>query len=101
MEKSFKQIRLIIVILFLTIMLIVTFYKVIKNREERLYSVLYGRIEYAYRSCYLKKECSDSITLNDLYEKEYLKTQYDPITKEMLDPNIKITYKDNEVKILK
>ena len=98
MEKN----KLIIVpAIIIVILLIGTFYKIQKNREEKLYNALYGKIEYVATQCYLNNECVDSITLQDLYDKDYLETQYDPITKEILDSKMKIEYKEDKVIIEK
>lgn len=101
MENKSKHLKWLVLIVFLIIIAIISIYKVTKNREEKLYNVLYSKIEYAANSCFLKQECVDSITLKELYEKNYLEEQYDPITKELLDSNLKIEYKDNKVIIYK
>ena len=67
--------------------------------EDKLYNVLYSEIKYAAKDCYLKKECKSKITLKELYEKKYLETQFDPITKEELNSSTKITIKDEKIEI--
>ena len=97
MEKN--KFKLFIPIILMVILLSATIYKIIKNREEKLYDVLYGKIEYAAKECFLKKDCIEKITLQDLYDKKYLDYQYDPVTKELLDPNIIIEYKEEKINI--
>ena len=91
MEK--KKINKILLIMFSVVLLILilsTIYKINKNHEDKLYSVLYSKIEYQANKCYLENFCDKEIVLKDLYEKKYLDILYDPISKEKLDENIKI-----------
>ena len=98
MEKNnLKSIKWIIICLAIVLIIFLTIYKVTKNREQKLYNVLYSKIEYKANKCFLDKICSSPMTLNDLYEKTDLEELYDPITKELLDKNITIEYKDNKV----
>jgi hypothetical protein len=78
---------------------LLTIYKLNKRHEDRLYNVMYSEIKYQAKKCYLKDECESSITLNELYEKKYLETMYDPISKEELNKNIKIIIKDEKIEI--
>ena len=100
-KKKTNKIHTIIILLLLITIIIFTIYKLNKNHEEKLYNVMYKKIEYNSYKCYLDKKCNDSFTLEDLYENKYLDTMYDPITKEELDENIKINIKDNKVIINK
>ena len=97
MEKKKSNIYIIVLIILVTIIGIYTLYKKQKRHEEKLYSVLYNNISYNAKKCYLNKECSEKIILNDLYEKGYLETLYDPISKEEIDKNIIITISDETV----
>lgn len=101
-KKKFSQLKWILPIIFLAIIVFITGYKIIKNRENKQYKVLYSKIEYATKECFLKGECSGyEITLNDLYEKGYIKEElYDPITKELLNKDTKIKYRNDKVLIL-
>lgn len=68
-----------------------------KHNEKLLYS-METKIEYYAKRCYLESNCVDEITLNDLYDKNYLtEVVVNPVTKEILDENIKINYIDNEI----
>ncbi len=81
--------------------MIFTIYKLNKNHENKLYNVLYSKIEYASKECYLKKDCENEFTLKYLYDKKYLEIMYDPISKEELDKNTKIKIEKDKVIIEK
>lgn len=92
-----KKISSIVVILLSIVLIVLTIYKINKQHEDKLYDVLYSRIEYASNRCYLEKKCDNTFTLKDLYENKYLETEYDPITKEELDSSLEIKIKKNKV----
>lgn len=94
-----KKISNISIIILLIVLVILTIYKLNKRHEDKLYNVLYSEIKYQAEKCYLKGECESTMTLNELYEKEYLETQYDPISKEELNKDTKITIKDEKIEI--
>lgn len=71
--------------------------KNIKNHHEKAYTALYNKIKEVAKECYLKEECKDEITLKDLYNKELIDIQVDPITKEPLDETICLKYENKEV----
>lgn len=95
-----NKISKISIIVILTVLVVLTIYKLNKKHEDKLYNVLYSEIKYQAERCFLKKECESTITLNELYEKKYLETQYDPISKEELN-DIKIIIKDKKIEIVK
>ena len=103
MEKKnkLKKITKILIIITIILIIIFTIYKLNKRHEEKLYDVLYSEIKYKANKCFLYKKGEDSITLKELYEKEYLSTQYDPISKEELNSDLKIIIKDDKIKIKK
>lgn len=74
-----------------------TYYKLNKRHDDRLYDVLYSKIEYASKRCYLEKKCDKSFKLEDLYNNNYLNVEYDPISKEELNKELKITVKKDKV----
>lgn len=103
MEKKTSKLNKTVTIIFLLVLIILailTIYKLNKKHEEKLYDVLYSEIKYYANQCFLKKECESEITLKELYEKEYLGTQYDPITKEELNKETKIIIKDEKIEIV-
>lgn len=95
-----KKISNISIIILSIILIGFTIYKLNKRHVDKLYNVLYSEIKYQAQKCYLKKECESEITLKDLYEKKYLDTQYDPISKEELNKDIKIIIKDEKIEIV-
>ena len=100
-KNKLKNIIKVLIIITLILIIVFTIYKLNKKHEEKLYDVLYSEIKYKANKCYLDKKCESTITLSELYEKEYLNTQYDPISKEELNKDLKILIKDNEIKIKK
>jgi len=99
MEKN--KTKYFIPLIIIIILLGITLYKIIKNREDNLYKALYGKIEYQAKKCFLNKDCQDTTTLEELYNLNYLETLYDPVTKEILDGNLIIEFKDDKVIINK
>lgn len=99
MEKN--KIKYFIPLIIIFVLLGVTIYKIIKNREDKLYEVLYGEIEYKAKECFLNNACKDTTTLEELYNLNYLETLYDPVTKEILDSKLTIEFKDDKVIINK
>ena len=104
MEKKktkLKNITKVLIIISLILIVVFTIYKLNKKHEKKLYEVLYSEIKYKANKCFLDKKCESTITLKELYDKKYLNTQYDPISKEELNSNLKIIIKDNKIKIKK
>ena len=58
-------------------------------------------IKYAANKCYLEKKCNESFDLQTLYDNNYLDTEYDPITKEELNKNLKISIDKDVINIEK
>ena len=72
------------------IVIIATIIKIRVNQNEKLLYAMESKIGYYAKRCYLENNCQDEITLKDLYEKKYLTEIVNPVTKEILDENIKI-----------
>ena len=100
-KNKLKDIIKILIIVCLILVVVTTIYKLNKKHEDKLYDVLYSEIKYQANKCFLEKDCESTITLSELYDKKYLSIQYDPISKEELNSDIKIIIKDNEIKIKK
>ena len=100
-KNKLKNITKILIIICLILIIVFTIYKLNKKHEDKLYDGLYSEIKYQANKCFLDKKCESTITLSELYEKDYLSIQYDPISKEELNSDIKIIIKDNEIKIKK
>ena len=101
MEKKKTNISIYIYFLLIIIVGTLTVYKIIKNHESKLYNVLYSEIEYKAKKCYLDNNCEENITLKELYEKKYLDILYDPISKEEINKNMKISITKDKVIINK
>lgn len=87
--SSSKFVISVTVIACILIVGISVFYKVVAINHEKLYTVSNKLIIEAAQNCYYDKKCENkTITLNDLYEKEYLKEEViDPVTKEVYNNN--------------
>ena len=68
-----------------------------KNHEDKLMYSMTSTVEYYAKQCYLDDVCKDTITLNILYENKYLTEVINPVTKEVIDPNLKLEYKDGKI----
>ena len=87
-----------IIISLILIIFIIGAYKALKNHQEKEYKVVNNKILEAAKKCYLDKECVGKTLLKDLYAKDYLNTQIDPVSKENMNEDICIIYENNEVK---
>jgi len=84
-----------LVILLIIIILIIGIYKAINEHQEKEYLVVNNKILESAKECYLKGDCEGEITLKYLYEKEYLVVQVDPVTKENINEDMCITFKED------
>lgn len=95
--SNFSLISIAIVISMLLI-IIATIIKIRDNQNDKLLYAMESKIEYYAKRCYLENNCEGEITLKDLYEKSYLTEEIvNPVTKEILSNDIKITYFNNEI----
>ena len=67
-----------------------------KEHDNKLMYALNTKIEYAFKRCRLENHCSNDITLEMLYENEYVEERGNPITKEVINHNTKINYVNGE-----
>ena len=75
-----------------------TYFNVKKNHEDKLVLVTRMEITSAAKKCFLDSICTgNETTLKYLYEKNYLKKQVDPKTKEYIDENNKILFQNKKV----
>lgn len=95
--SNFSLISIAIVASFF-IIIITTITKIRDNQNDKLLYAMESKIKYYAKRCYLENNCDGEITLKELYDKKYLKEEIvNPVTKEILDGNIKINYFNNEV----
>lgn len=97
MEKKKNNYIIYFLSAFLIIIFLIAGYKNLQNHRDKEYLVLYNRIKEKAKECYQKEECSGEISLKDLYDKKYLETLYDPISKEKLDDNMCIKFENNKI----
>ena len=95
-----KKIISIIIICLVLLISGLTIFKLIDKHNGKLYNVLYSEIKYKANRCFLEEKCSDTIILEELYNKGYLEVKYDPISKEELNRNLEIKIIDEKVEIM-
>lgn len=84
----------------LLIVLIPTIYKVVKDYQTKLISVVEKEITEAALNCWNEDKCTDDeITLDDLYQLKYLDKQINPINKKVYDGSSKIIKKDKKIEL--
>lgn len=95
MEKS-KNLSIIILFIIIITIIIATALKVYNSHMDSNYRVITNEICEATRKCYLDKNCDgNTVKIDELVTKKYLNRQVDPKTKEYIDGNILVNYKDN------
>lgn len=95
MEKS-KHINVIIVFLIITFISIMTIIKTYNNHINSEYTVIEKRICDAVKTCLQDEKCTEGeITLSTLIDNDYITQQTNPITKEYIDTNTMVSYKNN------
>jgi competence protein ComGC len=101
MEKTSNYFLIsITIILLLAIITTKTVMALNERHEEKSIYAMKTKVEYYAKRCYLENNCTGTITLNDLYTKGYITSEVvDPITKEVINPNIKINYDNNVITI--
>ena len=79
-----KKVVIISVIIILAIISILTAYKVVTNHQKNLYKVVNNKIIESAKRCYYDEVCQDEkITLEFLYQNNYLEEKVnDPVSKE-------------------
>ena len=103
MEKKKISNYMIFVVTLIIIVVIVTTQTVLvinRRHEEKLIYAMHSKVEYYAKRCYLTNICKDTITLSVLYENEYIKEELvDPITKEVISPDLEIKYENDKIVI--
>ncbi len=80
------------------IVIITTIIKIRDNQNDKLLYAMESKIKYYAKRCYLENNCEGEISLKELYDKKYINEEIvNPVTKEILDGNIKISYFNNEI----
>ena len=103
MEKKRISNLSILVFVILVLALVVgikTFLQITKTHEDRLIYSLHTNTEYYAKRCYLENKCEGEVTIQKLYDENYIKNELvNPITKEVIKPETKITYENETIKI--
>lgn len=83
----------------IVVVISVTTMRINDDHEKKLIYAMESKVEYYAKRCFLEEKCHGEVTLEMLYENGYLTEVSHPVTKEIIDHNIKITFKDNKVTI--
>lgn len=82
------------------VIIIASIVKISDNHNHLLMYSMQSQVEYYAKRCYLENNCTGEIILKDLYDRNYLKEEVvDPVSKEILDENMKINYIDKKIVI--
>lgn len=88
MEKNYRKIINICIVIIVTIILIPAAYKTNKYHKDKLYNSLEAKIIEKALKCYNQDECKEKkITLQELYDKKYLEEVINPLNNEYINPN--------------
>lgn len=83
------------IIIIITLVIGVTTYKVVDKHNDKLMGVEEKYIIETAKKCLNEKKCSGSkITLQTLYDLEFLDMQANPVTKEYYNPESYVEIKD-------
>ncbi len=83
------------IIIIITLVIGVTTYKVVDKHNDKLMEVEEKYIIETAKKCLNEKKCSGSkITLQTLYDLEFLDMQANPVTKEYYNPESYVEIKD-------
>ncbi len=95
--SNFTILGLTILVLGIVI-IIASIVKISDNHNHLLMHSMQSQVEYYAKRCYVENNCEGEITLKDLYARNYIENEVvDPVTKEILDENLKINFKDKKV----
>lgn len=94
MNKIMVSGTIIIIILMIGIP---TYINVKRDHDKKMIKTIELKITKAAKDCYLENQCSGQITLGDLYNKNYLDKQVNPVTKKYYDDSSKINYIDKKI----
>ena len=73
-----------------------SYLRIKKEHEEKVQYVLDSKIEYYAKRCYLEGKCRDVMTLKDIYNQGYIKTELvNENTNEIVDSSTRIRIKSD------
>lgn len=86
------------IIISVIIIIIGSINKVINNHNEASLYAMQSKVEYYAKRCYLENNCTEVMTLKELYEKNYItETIVNPNTKEIISDDLEIKYIDGNI----
>ena len=90
-----------IIIIIIIAVAVPTIMTIINRHSNKLLEVTESKIKETAKSCYDKGECEKTeITLKELYDKNLLEEQSNPLTKEYYNENSYVLISDNEIKFI-
>ena len=96
-----KKVIIITIAVIAGMILIPTIYKIHENHNNKLLQVVEEEFHYYAKECYLKDECTSTVTLKDLYDKGYLEDKLtNPINKKYYDEESSINLDTNEINLI-
>jgi hypothetical protein len=101
-KKRISNYLLFVTTLTLVAVLVITKTVVVihDRHDEKLLYAMHSKVEYYAKRCYLEERCMGPVTLETLYENDYIKEEVvNPITKEVVNHNLQINYENEKVVI--
>lgn len=87
-RKTNKTIIFGTIIVIILIVVGFSAFQINKTHQEKLYSVMQNKIIGQALRCYNEDKCNDTtISLKDLYDKQYLETVINPVNSEYVNEN--------------
>lgn len=98
MAKKSKIILILFIIVIIFVVLFASYRRIYKEHEAKLIKVTTNKVVEAGKKCYLDNKCKgNSVTIKELKELGYLeKDIINPLTKELLNEDLVVTYKNKE-----
>ena len=101
-KKKFSVIWYFIVTFIIIIVIVLTKTVVVmkEQHEERALYSMHSTVEYYAKRCYLEEKCNGTVTLQTLYDNDYIKTEVvNPVTKEVINHDLEIKYENESIVI--
>ena len=96
-----KKVIIITIAVIAGMILIPTIYKIHENHNHKLIQVVEEEFHYYAKECYLSDECTNTVTLKELYDKVYMEVKLtNPINKKYYDEESNINLDTNEVNLI-
>ena len=99
MSKNF-YLTLISLSILLAIIVIPSIIKVNNRHNEKLIRVVESKIKQKALDCFYEEDCSEEITLKELYDKKYLEKMANPISKEYYNNKSYVLIQENIVEFI-